>query len=130
MNKTLVTTFFVIIIVLAIFLFMHESYKHDLVTFPTDDDQPKKKNIFTRPMNLPYYENDNAFYQTGGFFLPENSTGYKIYNAYKMDPSKQPISLPPVDYQHSFVSPNLPSYNPMFAIPSKTDEYINLLNKC
>jgi hypothetical protein len=74
-----------------------------------------------------FYQNDNQNYNLGNFFLPENSPGYDQYNAYKKDPSVQPINFPAVDYKNEFVS-GLKKSNPIFAVPQEDVTFVNLLN--
>ena len=72
---------------------------------------------------------DNKMYNLGDYYFSTFSPQYDIYNAYKADPSKQPITLPSVDYNNEFVSPTLSkNCNPMYAIPEKGSTYVNLLD--
>lgn len=75
-----------------------------------------------------YYQNDNTFYNTGGFFYQEGSPKYNNYNEYKKDPERQPNQAPTVQFEIPFESTLNPS-NPMYAIPANNKaEYVNLLN--
>jgi len=112
----------VIVVVCAIFvvmmiLFLQESY--------TPDNRDKSSQKIQKMQNG--NQNDNLLYETGPFFLNENQDGYAIYNAYKKDPTEQPINAPPVDYVNDPPS-TLPRSNPIFAIPNPDVTFVNLLN--
>jgi len=112
----------VIVVVCAIFvvmmiLFLKESYT------PNNRETSSQKIQKIQNGN----QNDNLLYETGPFFLNENQDGYEIYNAYKKDPTEQPINAPPVDYVNNPPS-TLPRSNPIFAIPNPDVTFVNLLN--
>ncbi len=116
----------VIVVVCAIFVFMmililQESYSPDNREKSFQSIQKIEQQIQNGN------QNDNVLYQTGPFFLNENQDGYAIYNAYKKDPTEQPINAPPVDYVNNPPS-TLRLSNPIFAIPNPDVTFVNLLN--
>ena len=118
----------VIVVVCAIFvvmmiLLLQESYTPDNRDKSSDQKIQKIEQIQIQNGN----QNDNVLYETGPFFLNENQDGYAIYNAYKKDPTEQPINAPPVDYVNNPPS-TLPLSNPIFAIPNPDVTFVNLLN--
>jgi hypothetical protein len=71
--------------------------------------------------------NPNPSYITGSYFLTPGEEQYDEYNAYKQNPSQQPINAPHIDYINHSPS-TLPEQNIMFAKPAANETYVNLLN--
>ena len=123
LNNTNLFLFIAVIVMILLILFQGESYKNDNKIHPS--------------FSFPVYDNDdindnndmnNPSFVLGNYFYPEWSKQYKLYNAYKADPTQQPITLPSVDYTKEFESTLSKKCNPMYAIPEKETVYINLLN--
>lgn len=119
LNNTNIILLVAVIAMIILVLYSGESYKDKNLNggMPLFDVMPDEE------VNM-----DNKNYKLGDYYFSKFSPQYKLYNAYKADPSQQPITLPSVDYNHEFESTLSKKCNPMYAIPETGSIYVNLLN--
>jgi hypothetical protein len=115
LNNTNIFLLIAVIAMIILILYSPESYKNK--NEPLIDDKKNEK-----------IDMDNKKYNLGDYYFSEMTPEYNVYNAYKSDPSIQPITLPSVDYNNEFQSTLSKNCNPMYAIPEPGSTYINLLN--
>lgn len=125
LNNTNIFLLVAVIVMIILILYTGESYKSNNIMipeytfpFPTTRDT----------QNTPNIEMDNSDYKLGDYYFSTFSPQYNVYNAYKSDPSQQPITLPSVDYDNEFESTLSKKCNSMYVIPESGSMYINLLN--
>lgn len=119
LNNTNIILLVAIIAMVILVLYNGESYK--------DKNQLREMPVFDM-MPVEDVDMDNTSYKLGDYYFSTFSPQYNRYNAYKTDPSQQPITLPSVDYNHEFESTLSKKCNPMYAIPETGSIYVNLLN--
>ena len=118
LNNTNIILLVAVVAMVILVLYSGESYKDkNVIGKPLFDVMPDEE-----------VDMDNKDYKLGDFYFSKFSPQYQRYNAYKADPSKQPITLPSVDYNHEFESTLSKKCNPMYAIPEAGSIYVNVLN--